>query len=568
MDIQEVKKEANTLYKAIVPLLGQGETYKTLVLIDLAKITRIAGRSNANLTANQLLAFLTAYALVQNDREKLDIVLNRWDGANGDRLQYEKLTLRLLLEYTDQKSQGDQLFLPYALNQLDESKGSNFFATIINALYKFAQVIVKADGNVTLQELDSLTQVWQLLHTYDKPANYEAIATPAAVAPPTASPKSESSPQDTETILADLNQLVGMEEVKQEVTTLINFLKVQQIRTQRGLAKTPVSLHAVFCGPPGTGKTTIARLMGRIYKSLGFLQKGHLVETDRAGMVVGYIGQTAKRVDELVQSALDGVLFVDEAYALKPPNAGHDFGQEAIDTLLKRMEDYRDRLVVVVAGYTDEMKTFIESNPGLRSRFNRYFYFNDYTPEELLKIFEKLCRDSHFKLTEEARTRVLALLTTLYEQRDRTFGNARLTRNLFEKVVERQANRLASIVDLSDEVLTTLLPEDIPTREASQPGQTPTQQLLVQQEQDDLAQVRTRLEQALAPQPILSRAQRQDGLLQLMVEGEPAPDPQQVALALQETLAQVPIQGIQRIQLYGRQPGDEFPSWSREFRLE
>jgi SpoVK/Ycf46/Vps4 family AAA+-type ATPase len=169
----------------------------------------------------------------------------------------------------------------------------------------------------------------------------------------------------------------------------------------------------------------------------------------------------------MVNSALDGVLFIDEAYALVPEESGRDFGQEAIDVLLKRMEDFRDRLVVIVAGYTDEMTTFIESNPGLESRFNRYFYFDHYRPEELLAIFEKMCSKSHFKLSIEAREKLRSVFEELYVKRDKTFGNARLVRNLFERIIERQANRLAVLTSLSDETLTTLLPEDIPTQTGS-----------------------------------------------------------------------------------------------------
>ncbi|MBD1864046.1 AAA family ATPase [Trichocoleus sp. FACHB-46] len=253
-----------------------------------------------------------------------------------------------------------------------------------------------------------------------------------------------------------------MENIKEEVKTLTNFLKIQKVRAERGLAQTSVSLHAVFCGPPGTGKTTVARLMGRIYHGLGFLKKGHLIETDRTGLVAGYVGQTAQKVDELINSALDGVLFIDEAYALVPKEAGRDFGQEAIDILLKRMEDYRDRLVIIVAGYTDEMTTFIESNPGLKSRFNRYFYFNHYKPEELLAIFEKMCGKSHFHLTPSTQDKLQTMFAELYANRNSTFGNARVARNLFEKSIEQQANRLAVLTSLNDEVLTTLLPEDIP----------------------------------------------------------------------------------------------------------
>ncbi len=497
MNARLVRQDAEALYQALKPLLEIDPKFADLILIDLAKIVKICGRSNGEITANELLAYLVVYASIKQDSEKLNVAFNRWDFSEADRLKYQKITLQILLDITKgQAGQADSLMLPAVLNKLDEAKGTNYLDQAVNAIYKFAQAVVKSDGTISLQEMEALSQVWQLLHTYSKLNRYEeglanvtpiappattpipttpAAPTPAATVPTAPTEATPVTPAKTEQDLAqildqalkELNDLVGMENIKEEVQTLTNFLKVQKIRQERGLATTSVSLHSVFCGPPGTGKTTIARLMSRIFQGLGFLKKGHLVETDRAGMVAGYIGQTAKRVDELVTSALDGVLFIDEAYALVPGDSGRDFGQEAIDVLLKRMEDYRDRLVVIVAGYTDEMTTFVESNPGLKSRFNRYFYFNDYKPEELLAIFESFCGKSHFKLTDATRNQLMKLFEKLYINRDRTFGNARIVRNLFEKSIERQANRLAVLNSFTDEVLTTLLPEDIPTQFSS-----------------------------------------------------------------------------------------------------
>ena len=269
-----------------------------------------------------------------------------------------------------------------------------------------------------------------------------------------------------EKALKELHELIGLENIKAGVEDLVNFLKVKKIRHETGLRTTQNSLHAVFTGPPGTGKTTVARLLGRIFKHLGFLEKGHLVETDRSGLVAGYVGQTATTTSAMIDQALDGVLFIDEAYALNPGGI-NDFGGEAIEILLKRMEDQRSRLVVVVAGYPDLMKDFIQSNPGLQSRFNRYFHFDHYTPDSLMQIFKLYASKADFKLTADAEEKLTEIFERLYEKRHPGFGNARVARNLFEKIIETHANRVAPMIEITRDVLVRIemadIPEIIPT---------------------------------------------------------------------------------------------------------
>jgi stage V sporulation protein K len=240
------------------------------------------------------------------------------------------------------------------------------------------------------------------------------------------------------------------------------LLEIQKKRTSEGLKNTEITLHTVFSGPPGTGKTSVARLLSRIFKHLGFLSKGQLVETDREGMIAGFVGQTALKVNKVVEDSLGGVLFIDEAYSLTQNSFGNDYGSEAVNTLIKRMEDQRDELAVVVAGYTEPMKIFIESNPGLRSRFNRFFEFNHFSPSELLQIFESIATKSDFVVTDDAKEKLNDTFEMLFEKRDESFGNARVVRNLFEKCVQNQANRIIKIKKLSKKTLKTLTMEDIP----------------------------------------------------------------------------------------------------------
>lgn len=265
-----------------------------------------------------------------------------------------------------------------------------------------------------------------------------------------------------EKVLEELHQMIGLEKVKQDVNEIINLIEVQKKRELEGLKNIEIMLHTVFIGPPGTGKTSVARLLGRIYKHLGCLSKGQLYETDREGMIAGYVGQTATKVNKVVEESKGGVLFIDEAYGLNQNGLGNDYGAEAINTLSKRMEDYRDDLAVVVAGYNEPMQLFIASNPGLRSRFNRYFFFDHFTPSQLFQIFESFCKKSDFILTPEASEKIKDTFELLYQKKDDSFGNARVARNIFEKCVQNQANRIVSLKKASKNVLKTITEKDIP----------------------------------------------------------------------------------------------------------
>jgi hypothetical protein len=267
--------------------------------------------------------------------------------------------------------------------------------------------------------------------------------------------------EDLSAIFKELDALVGLEPVKNEVHRSTDFARMQVMRREQGLPVVKANLHSVFFGNPGTGKTTVARLMGRIYKSLGLLRRGHVVECDRGRLVAEYVGQTAVRTHAMIDSALDGILFIDEAYALAGRGA-EDFGSEAIETLLKRMEDDRDRLIVIVAGYTGPMEQFIASNPGLESRFTNYLKFPDYSAADLVEIFQRMAAQSGLVCAPETAAATLAICQKLYALRNEQFGNAREMRNLFESAVRNQSTRLVNGGQCDRDSLTTLLPEDLP----------------------------------------------------------------------------------------------------------
>ena len=298
------------------------------------------------------------------------------------------------------------------------------------------------------------------------PAQPPAEVVPAAEQEETPLPESEPT---LEELLAELDGLCGLDQVKRDVKSLINLVKVRRLREEAGLPVPPMSLHLVFLGNPGTGKTTVARLLAKLYHAIGVLPKGQLMEVDRSGLVAGFVGQTALKTQEVIQKAIGGVLFIDEAYALVNQDNGNDFGREAVEVLLKNMEDHRKDLVVIVAGYSQLMEKFIHSNPGLESRFNKYFYFEDYDGAQLFTILQSMCAKNGYVLTPEGEALARRELMDLYEDRDENFGNARDVRNLFEQAVARQSDRVARLEAPTREQLMELRPEDL-----TEPGVAPS----------------------------------------------------------------------------------------------
>lgn len=338
---------------------------------------------------------------------------------------------------------------------------------LVDTFKTFGQILISCHGKedtdqIAVEHFTSYTTMLEdFLKEYNvwKPSTEKFYKTPVTKTTTSVNVEDDTS---VEQLLEELNQLTGLSQVKEAVNRLVNLIRVQKLREKRGFKNQSASKHMVFSGNPGTGKTTVARMLGKIFKQLGVLPSGQLVEVDRSSLVSGYIGQTATKTQEAIERAMGGILFIDEAYTLTVNKGEQDFGQEAVDTLLKAMEDHRDNLLVIVAGYPEPMKDFLDSNPGLLSRFNQFIFFEDYTSEELVKILEMQCKNQEYHLSQEALEAAKQYFDARVQNPPSNFANARDVRNFLEKAIANHASRIIHLPETTDEILTCIEKEDLP----------------------------------------------------------------------------------------------------------
>lgn len=419
----DISKTYNILFEKF----GENRMHKLALVVLSASIMGENSQFINELSYDSLLQ-------MQNG-DKLDAIIDNFSGFGK---KNNPISISL-----NNKKELEIFSLPNVL-RLSNSEFIDKYATF---LYRLATVLAKSDNVINESEEEVLKTIYKMLNPKNKiTSNKDKIE--------------KSKILTIEESLKQLDNLIGLQYVKSEVTSLVNFVNFQKEREKHGLKQNDISYHCVFTGAPGTGKTTVARILASIFRSLEVIDKGHLIETDRSGMIAEYVGQTAVKVDKIVNESLGGVLFIDEAYSLST-GSSEDFGKEAIATLLKRMEDNRDNLIVIVAGYTDKMKDFIEMNPGLKSRFNRFIQFDDYSPTELVSIFKKMCEASDYILKTEVEIILKQEFTKIYETRDDSFGNGRFVRNMFEKTIENLSNRISKSKQITKELLTTIEKEDL-----------------------------------------------------------------------------------------------------------
>lgn len=470
---QDIKKDDTIMYAiadCLPPDYGNKEQkLAALFLADIMKVHQHFGHSTANLKNREGFALVLLTSQILSDGHPFDITFEEINKLE-DLSTIVPSSFSSLNHIFDQYPDENFFFIGQVLNRC---RRRSFYTRYFTLLYRLFSFIAKADGSITKNEDIWLKKLLELNPQKDN-VNivFNVVATPSFT--PTSSKDKtkeqemneskkeksvESNEQESNSII-ELDKLIGLSNVKTEINSLSNLVKVQKVRKSRGLSVSNISYHCVFTGNPGTGKTTVARIVAEIYKDLGVLKKGHLVETDRSGLVGEYVGQTAPKTNAIIDSALDGILFIDEAYSLVQ-GGQNDYGMEAISTLLKRMEDDRDRLIVILAGYSKEMEEFINSNSGLQSRFNRYIEFPDYTSSELMQIFSFIVKNNDYNLSEEALARISSVITDAVEHKDANFGNARFVRNLFEKIITQQANRITAESKITNEMLAKIEEIDI-----------------------------------------------------------------------------------------------------------
>lgn len=387
-----------------------------------------------------------------------DYKLDHWDLSNQTEHSYQEMGeiyYNAVMKGVGMNKDADVDFFGLYIFR---SSGYDHEEDYLRFMYRFASLVAKANGNISTEEATILKEIQSQINEI---CNQKNTAETQQVQ--TEDKKEQTAPQQAEPAkpaLEQLDELIGLEGVKAEIHKLHNYVKIQRKREACGMQSVPLAVHCVFTGNPGTGKTTVARILAEIFKDLGLLKKGHLVETDRSGLVAEYVGQTAVKTNKIIDSALDGVLFIDEAYTLAS-GGSNDYGHEAVATLLKRMEDNRDRLIVIIAGYKGEMQKFIDMNPGLQSRFTRYINFEDYNALSLARIFRINATRYGYTLSPDADRRLNTVLTDMVLHKDEHFGNAREVRNLFEQTLQHQADRLIGIENVSEHDLATIEAEDI-----------------------------------------------------------------------------------------------------------
>lgn len=429
----EQLRKADELRFTVSPRLGM------LTLVDVIQSYKQIGYS-IDLHTNEGNA-LAMYALLLTDLNAREYIYDKQKMEDGG---IEKVTriVDAFANHFESSFPEDQSFVVELARSRDADE--DLVNKYVVLLYRFLSLVAKVDNVVTDKESEWLKHIMSF--SSEKPEGND-----------TGKEKAKSDGEAEKQLM----ELIGLQSAKEEIVRLTNYVKVQKLRAEKKLSTTPISYHCVFTGSPGTGKTTVARIVAEIYCELGILRKGHLVETDRSGLVAEYVGQTAVKTNKIIDKALDGVLFIDEAYSLVQGDK-NDFGLEAIATLLKRMEDDRDRLVVILAGYGDEMQQFIDSNPGLQSRFTRYIHFDDYSADELMEIFDMRLSKFEYTMKPEANAALAQLFANAVATKTKNFGNARFARNVFERTIENQASRLANKNEITDVDLQTIEAIDIP----------------------------------------------------------------------------------------------------------